>query len=241
MAYSLIAHAIGGSVAATPRTATTAPPIDTTGADLIIIGVSFYEQSTRAIPTDSKSNSPWNALTESVAGAFDVVERLFWITPTSVGANHTFTYTSVDDSFPCIAVAAFSGSKASPFDVQNGATATGASSIQTGSVTPSESNELIVTGLGVNVDITSIDSGFTITDKLAFVSGDRFGGGLAYKIKTDALGENPTWTASSSLAARIATFKALASTTSVIVGQDGILTGSGMAMYPIGPMIGFGM
>src|SRR5262249_33242092 len=112
--------------------------------------------------------------------------------------------------FPSIFVQAFKNATANPFDAENGNTANPSTTNQVGSVTPASSGELIVThlGWGTTGQTASIDSGFTITDQIDLVSGQHYGGALAYKIKTDAAAENPTWTVTTAvqLTARIAAF-----------------------------------
>lgn len=246
MAFLPIAHTIAGASPGLPRTVTT-PAIDTSLSDFMLAFISFYDLSTRATPTDSKIGNTWNPLTETRL-ASNNVGRLFWCVPVSVGTGHIFTYTSVDDSFPSIAITTFSGAKqVTPFDVENGASGTGLLTLATGSVTPSESLELIVTGISQSnaVATASIDSGFNITDQIAFSGGVFFGSAMAYKIKTDALAENPKWTVNTNtdLAARIATFRPATSSGIVGGGQGGpnIMAGFSTAMSPIGPVIGFGM
>ena len=124
---------------------------------------------------------------------------------------------------PSLAVKAFSGVQATPFDQENGATLTSAgTSHQPGSVTPSEANELVVTGIGFASEATesnvTIDSSFLPgtmvidVDWSQVTDGDHFGSALAYKIQSSASAENPTWTwtGSNRAVAAIATFKSIA-------------------------------
>lgn len=205
--YALIDHSIGGASAADPTTATSSV-VDSSLGDLMIAFVAYYDLSTRGTVDDNKGNA-WNALAESAIGS-SVVGRFFWSRLTNVGSGHTARYHSVDNSYGTICIAVFSGSPTSPFDVQNGATGAAVTSLATGSVTPFASLELIVTGVGLNGDSATlaVDSGFSITDKNSFVGGDHFGAALAYKIKSDALAENATWSLGGpqDLAARIAAF-----------------------------------
>ncbi len=103
-----------------------------------------------------------------------------------------------------------------PFDVENGAIQYVGTTLQPGSVTPSENNELIVTGLGFYPSgVLSVNSSFTISDQVNYVSSAAMGLGAAYLVQGTAGAVNPTWTDSTtatSLAAVIATFKAAAAT-----------------------------
>ena len=205
MAYALINHVEAGLGANGGTTGS----IDTTGASFLVLNVSYYDPGTAPTISDSKSNT-WSALTlQSSTGS----SRLYYCASPSVGTGHTFSANGTG-SYPSLQVLAFSGSHGTPFDQQNGATSAGATSLATGSITPSEDNELVIAGL-VHGDNTagavSIDGGFTAY-KNAFSSGNNMGGGIAYLIQTTATAANPSWsvTTSTQLAATIASFKAAA-------------------------------
>jgi hypothetical protein len=182
--------------------------IDTTGATLLIMAVS-QSQGVDAVVSDSKGNT-WVALTKhSVAG--DNAIRIYYVKNPTVGSGHTFT-TSTSSIYSGITAAAFSGTDTTAnADGENGATASGAASIQPGSLTPSVNNCLLIAAVSHNVTSVSVNSGFTVIEQEAFVGGNSYGVGLAYKVQTTAGAENPTFTpnASSSMAATIAAFKAV--------------------------------
>lgn len=192
----------------------TSDAVDTTGSNLIVIGIAV---DGAAVPTiaDSKSNV-WTALT---ASTLTVKTILYYSLNPIVGTNHTFSNTGASN-FCTICVAAFSG--ASTFDQQNGATATGVTTIQTGSVTPSESSELVITHLGFNAAglPTSIDSSFIETNDREFGASNNYGSTMAYLIQTAAAAVNPTWTrtGTGAQATRIATFRALANSRLMLLG-----------------------
>lgn len=202
---TLLSHATAAGLS----TATTGA-INTTGASLIVIGIARQASNADAI-SDSAGNT-WTKLTESLAtGAVGTV--MYYCAAPNTSATHTFTLGSTNAGVIC--VAAFSGIQTvTPFDQQNGGSNTTGSTLATGSVTPTQNGELLVTMFGFNVAGTpvSINSGFTITDTTNFASGVNYGGSLAYFIQTTAGAINPTWTrtGSSSQAARIATFIAAA-------------------------------
>lgn len=208
MGLSLISHT-GVGVTATPYNDVTTSDIDTSGADLLIAGAIFFDSVlTRSDIIDSKPNS-WNNLTESLISG-NTVARLSWSRPTSVGTGHNFRYNSVNSSYVSLFIAAFSGANASPFDDEKGSTAPGSTSIQPGSLSPAVINELMVTVFGFTTSGTaSIDSGFSITNQVDFLVGQHYGGGFAYKIKSDQAAENPTWSFPNGgeLATRMASFK----------------------------------
>lgn len=206
MAYSLIANTGTGSVDG--NTVTTAG-INTTGANLLVVVLSDFDDGTTTLQ-DSRTNT-WTGLTARRAADGTRV-RIYYVASPSVGAAHTFTATKdTNQTFPGLCVAAFSGGHTAPFDQQNGGTTAGATTLQTGSVTPSENNELLIAGISFfSSDPATINSAFNIANALDV---DDFGGGsmgcaLAYQIQTTATARNPTWTIlTSAAAAAIATFK----------------------------------
>lgn len=203
MAYSLIANTLAG---ASDSNSVTTAGINTSGADLIVLVVTTYDGD-GPTPTDSNGNT-WTALTLR-GNANDAQCQIWYSYSPSVGSGHTFSVSTSTD-FPSIGVLAFSGAAASPFDQQNGARS-GAGTVQPGSVTPSEDNEVIVTGYGgYSQAISSINSGFTLANSHTFSSGQRLTTGTAYLIQTTAAAVNPTWTlaGTSENSAAIATFKA---------------------------------
>ena len=203
MAFSLVSNvtttggANGGTTAG----------IDTTGANLITVVVPSYSGTAAPTLSDSKSNT-YTGLTEQVV--IDNRLRMFYVLSPTVGGSHTFTVAGTDSFSSCI-VAAWSGAAA--FDQQNGATAAGVSSLATGSVTPSENNELLVYGAMINDvgDITAVDIG-TLLDHFAGVDSVNFGCGFGYQIQTTATARNPSFTGSGTfnMNAVIATFTAAA-------------------------------
>lgn len=206
MAFSIIGSTSAGSVASGP---VTTPAIDTTLATLIVIAISNIIGLTGA-PTDSLSNT-WTALTAPGGDPGLVRYGLYMCASPIVGAAHTFTHS---EQYPALAVVAVSGAHASPLDQESTASFNPASSSATGSVTPSENDELLVTGLSVNATAAnpSIDGDFTILESVNAVGDANLGIHMAYLIQTTAASANPTWswTGSSYGATSIATFKASA-------------------------------
>ena len=195
MAIALVAHS-----SVTNAQDTTG--VDTTGANLIVI---FIAGGSDITPTDNKSNT-YTGLTIHSQGGDD--SRLWYCYNPTVGTDHTFKQIW---SYECLFAAAFSGVAASPFDQENGSNTAGATSLQPGSITPSEDNCLVVTGLmaGSTNSSHSVNDGFTITDSINGVNGVNYGGAMAYLIQTTAAAANPThsWTSSVVAALSIASFK----------------------------------
>jgi hypothetical protein len=129
-------------------------------------------------------------------------------TNASGGALATGTdYVTVTGYYANFSFTAWSGTATtSVFDSQNGNTAS-ASTIQTGSVTPSYAGSLIIAVVGQDGAVAqSIDSGFTVMDNLG---PNPWGEATAYIIETSIVAKNPTWTMNgpSFLSANIAVFK----------------------------------
>lgn len=203
LAIKLIANVGAGS--SDGNNATTAG-IDTSGANFLVLVLSSYQVGVDAVISDSNSNV-WIPLT-AFTGITNPRVQIYYVSNPVVGSAHTFTVTSTGD-FPAIAVAAFKNvNSSSPFDQENGAGGLG-TTIQTGNVTPSENNELLIAGLCFEASgVVSIDSSFIITDTVDYTFGQHFGSSLAYKIQTILGAENPTFThVNSDAAASIATFK----------------------------------
>jgi hypothetical protein len=217
MAISFISHI---SVALTGTGTTSA--INTTNANLLVAAIS--NGGSPGI-SDSKNNT-WTPLTTRTNASFQT--RLYYVLSPIVGTNHTFSITG--GSYNSLMVAAFSGISA--FDAENGADLLGSvSSFQSGSLTPANNGELIVTSIGTSNEPTSggfaIDSSFTVTDSENYDTNSQtnYAGGLAYLIQASKVIVNPTWSwgggnAGGAVAA-IAAFTA-ASSGSSVSGNAGV-------------------
>ena len=188
----------------------TSGAIDTTGANLLVLSISEDSASSATI-SDSKSNT-WTALATSTST--NVKSTIYYVASPTVGSGHTFTSTGLVQASLAIA-SAWSGANSTPFDQENGQVSNvGGTSLQTGSVTPSENDELLIAMVGCNAEplggTFSVDLSFTIVQENIFVAGTNYAGAQAYQIQTTATARNPTfsWTGSSNnKSARIATFK----------------------------------
>jgi hypothetical protein len=208
VAYSRLAHNKGSGATSATTTA-----IDSTGANLIVIWVAWYFNLETFTLSDSASNT-WTSLTK-VSNSNGGRGQFFYCYNPTTSATHTVTASSGNNLYFAVCVAAYSGSTASPFDVENGASGT-ASTLATGNITPGFDNELVVAG-GMTGDgghtIDSINGGFTILDNVAAVGSATTGGALADLIQTTATTAGPTWTFSAAgtyNVAAIASFKAAA-------------------------------
>lgn len=207
-----ITFLVGTSAASgTSGNGVTTGAIDTTGADLLVVLVSDYSGGSTRTVSDSKANS-WTPQSGDANGGA-ARARLYWCKPSSVGSGHTFTDLSTSN-YATIVVGAFSGTHATPFDVESTGTGTNVdpATASAGSITPSLPNGLVIAGVAVDTSsATAIDSSFIVVDTIVpQSSGNNQSGGMAYKIQTTAVPVNPTWTltAPNAWAATIASFKA---------------------------------
>lgn len=186
---------------------TTGSPLNTTGANLLVAIITGSGTSTAA-PTDSNSNT-WTAGTQYGTSG-QILTQLYYAFSPTVGTSHSFTNNAGGGSV--LQVAAFSGMLAGSgvFDAHNGNSIIGTTStIQPGSVTPSQGCELVVTGVGTanGSQTFTVDTGFTTIQTINSFAPSV---ALAYLVPTGAGALNPTWTpntTSSVTAANIVTFK----------------------------------
>lgn len=197
----------------------------TTGANLLVVSAAAYSGGGPCTMTDSNNNA-WTQI-NSAAYAGQQNAYLYYSSAPVVGASQVFTWGGAN-CYPSLAVSAYSGAASgNPLDQNSShANSVTGTTVQPGSVTPSQGNELVVAGQTEDVANGSagqwanptIDSGFTVSVSTpgqsdSFVA---YGAASAYLIQTSATAENPTWTTDSSvgsatLTGSIATFKGAAS------------------------------
>lgn len=211
MAWALISNLASKSATGNGFTSSS---IDTSGANLIVVYVASQQAVAAPVLTDSKSNT-WTSLTVRSSAGFARGQLFYCVNPT-VGTGHTFTLTQTG-SLCSLCVEAWSGSNSSPFDVENGASTSGAATLATGSITPNVNGELLITGFThVALVSVTINLGFTISDQQILTGGVAYGSAMAYLVQNTAAAINPTWTSGGTTArvAAIAGFKV--STSSII-------------------------
>lgn len=207
MAYSLVAHAYAGNTVG--NTATTSA-INTTGATLLVVCSSDYQHASNTDTiTDSKGNT-WVPIANSVNGNHSCC--IWYCATPTVGTSHTFSGTG---GYCSIFVSAWAGSATSGvlgFHSEGNATGT---TVQPGSLTPTNNGSLIITVLSDNNSTTAtISSGLTILDQNISTSFE--GKADAYLIQSTAAAINPTWTTGSdTLACAMAVFNPGGSTINV--------------------------
>lgn len=180
-------------IAGTAKDAASTDAINTTGADLAVAGLAMFLGTFTSF-VDSASNTWNNRRTDDYFGTATL--RHYDSIGIITSASHTTTITA---SSGRTAWATFAGAHASPVDQQNGTVQTSVTTIQPGSITPSENDCCCVTTLYYESGGTvSIDSGFQlVTPGNQFIA-------IAYKIQTTATAENPTWTTTTNQARCIA-------------------------------------
>lgn len=189
----------------------TSGTIDITGASLVIIGVADYSGNAASVLSDSSGNTGWTQTTVSTNSGQNRTSFYYKSAPTT-SASYSVTLTGIGIFGSCC-VAAYSGTNATPFDTDNGASfsGAGASGVQTGSVTPSVNNSLIISIYGGTAASSSaaVNSGLTIMDQVPYAIGQNYGTAMADLVQGAASPINPTWTwtGTEDVAVRIAVFK----------------------------------
>jgi len=193
MAWSILASTSAGS---SDTINVTTSAIDTSGADLIVLSVASYIVVSNPLPSDSKGNT-WHPARSAFSASLSRVSLYYAYNPT-VGTGHTFTCgIPATQNFPSISVVAVSGALLTdPLDQTNGGTASSSTTVSTGNITPTQDNELIVTSVAGQADITTgtPPSGFTIQTSVTFAGGVHWSSGIATQIQTTATTIGATWT-----------------------------------------------
>ena len=189
----------------TSSAATTAP-MNTVGANLIIVATGSSSFAGVPMITDSASNPTWTMLTNWGAGS-GLYTTIFYCVNPITSPTHTFT-ASTGSGFPGICAAAYSASAASPFDQQSGGDTASGTTFQLPTIVPAQNGELVFVAYSSGgPGLSSISGPFTILQQTP-------GGSVAFCaiadcIQTTATTVNPTLTAASSsnVGGAMATFK----------------------------------
>lgn len=187
--------------------------VSTSGANLYVAVINHYSDTTGLGGTlaDGQGNTWVGPIVDSGGTSTGETVMYYVASPTtSATASFTYSCTPLTD-YPTLHILAFSGAASNPLDQTNSASsASSATSIQTGSVTPSVDGELLIAGMDVNSNTTgvAINSSFTGLTVANPGNGNPTGA-AAYLIQTTKTAENPTWswTTSGSAAGGIATFE----------------------------------
>lgn len=176
--------------------------VDTSGADLLVVGVNYHRSFVGATPlSDSKGNT-WTLIDTADSG-LGAICRLYYCTPGgNVGTGHTFSTTT---GFSNIFALAFSGARTAttPFDQSNKGS-NNTASVATGSITPSVNDCVVVTvyggfNPGAAPTMTSGGASFTVPTGFSIATSTSEAGAESYSIQTTATAVNVTWTSTSSV------------------------------------------
>ena len=192
---ALISHANGAASGVTVTTGN----MNCTGANALVAAVTYNDTGSPTITVSDSSSNVWHSITVQLYDSSVGAIQLWYSYGAAVSSVQTVT---VADSVGLLGVAAgcFSNVKGtSANDQSNGATNANSSTttIQPGSITPTQANELVVTVLGDTDSTATTPSGYTIVDGVVFNGTTNFGTHLAYQVQTTATATNPTWTISS--------------------------------------------
>lgn len=227
---TLAVHFVQGSP---DKNGFTTTPVDTTGVDLLVL-CGNADNATYTI-SDSKGNS-WST-SPSSSSQFSITTAIFYVIAPTVGTGHTFTLTGTNGNY-AVGVLGWSGmDQSSPLDQSSAGSAGFASTLQPGSITPGQANEVLVcTVVEGSTDTFSIDSSFTIADQIPQSNGAHHGMAVAYQIQTTATTRNPTWTTASAnmFGSSLASFKASSGISGALAATVEALTSaiSGSETFP---------
>ena len=172
--------------------ASTSGNINTTGANFIVATLSNFAGNSSQAFSDSKGNT-WSSVANCNGG--NAYAGIRYSLNPSVGSSHNFTTNNGGGYAGVAYIRSYSGvATASALDGSS-CTCTGSSSGASGSITPANSNALLISGSSANANYSSgPDSGFTNRGaNNANLLAD-MGGGIGDLIETTATAKNPSWT-----------------------------------------------
>lgn len=139
--------------------------LNASGASILIAVLAEFNSGTPSVVTDSNGNT-WTPLTASTSTSPYIIRISYAKNPT---ATNGMTFSTDLGTYPALIVVAYSGiDTTAPYDSTAGQsveTYLGSAQNQLGSLTPTTSGSLFITGIVGTVPSTgvfSIDSGFTI-------------------------------------------------------------------------------
>lgn len=206
-----------GEAFSTDQDTATVLSLNTTGASLLAITVSYYPGFTSDVVCNDTQSNSWAELIPRTSPdvSADAVAKvqIFYVNSASptTGTNQSFSCMG-DGTFPFITVWAFKNYLAMPFDLQNGAAngGTASTSLQPGVITPSANNAVVITALTLGMGTGVSVNGSFVADVVDYSAGVTMGGGGAYLFQSTAAATNPTWswsTSTTSAAAAIVSFR----------------------------------
>lgn len=170
----------------------TTDPIDTQGAGLISVCLSWFSAGSVPALSDSEGNT-WTPQTNYGTGFVNANAIQYHCIDPVVDASHTFTVTG-NNSFADIFVMAWSAPGEIEFDSATGQYDPDDNPISAGTLTPDDDNQLFITSISSTGSAHAVNSSYSEIGDIAFSGGNRAGGCAAYKVQTVAGAENPAWT-----------------------------------------------
>lgn len=161
---------------------------NSTGAKLIVITVTSYTLGNFPTITDNLGNM-WISVGFADGTQAARISTFYCINPTT-STSHTFTVVAAS-AYPSLSVNMFGGPSFT-FDKYSSNTGGNLISINSGSITPSSSRNLVITAVNYWVGDTanSITDGFIITNSIP-AQASTLSGSTAYKLNSGTV--NPTW------------------------------------------------
>jgi len=214
-AFTLKVSGSGGSSDGSNITVT----LDTTGSDLILVGITRYGGASFCSFSDSRSNSYTN-VGNSNSPDFTAFQQFFYVTgnaATISGTSHSFTCSGSGGDQPALNIITFSGANTAlgtmVLDQMGTAGSNSSASLAVSITTPIEANEVVVAvgGWNSNSNFSSFTgTGFTVSNTVA-PSGTHFGTSMVYSIQTTAAAATATLNLSTAtqVAATMASFRNL--------------------------------
>jgi hypothetical protein len=199
-AFAASSYALVNHVAAQARNTVTTAAKDFTGVDLVIAAFQGYPYG--GSPSQIKDTFGQTLTPLALLSLSDTsLVQLWYLRGGTVGSSQQWHLdSSGGDTYATLEVMGFSGSASSSLlNISNSNTASGVSTIQPGSITPSVSGCLVVctANNGSTSNAASISSPYNTPDpSLIGASGAYTAGLLSYFIQTAAAATNPTITQS---------------------------------------------
>ena len=171
---------------------TPASSFNGTGSNGILVAVSALGNTTGTV-TDSSGNT--YSLVSTVSNNGTGQTSLYCTYNPTVTSNMTFTYTShTSPAYPSIGVLGVSGLASCAVDQKSALNQTGVvTSVQPGSITPSQNNELWISTVNTESGGGAPTSSGTLVYSKGIEGGVAYGIGMAYGVQTTATAVNPLW------------------------------------------------
>lgn len=172
--------------------------INSTGANFLIAAIRYYGGSSGFQNVGNGMSNSWTQIGTTVDVGGQKLDVYYCDAPAYVGVS---TGVGGSNGYFTVSIAAFSRPTGSlTVGTPATATATAATSLASGSLTPAANDALIATWLSFNGDVgaPTAPSGFTAAGLLSSINASRYGGGQAYLNQTTAAAVNPSWSVPSS-------------------------------------------